>query len=96
MAEVFKNKQIDYNNLKLNFKFANYIRLQKYVKKRNLMRTLGINKKKCDLLLTEAKSQGFIKTIRCPHNLIWIIHISPRKKNLFPNYDQNIQKHEPA
>jgi len=80
MAEGFKNKQIDFNNLKLNFRFANYIRLQKYVKKRNLMRTLGINKEKCDLLLTEAESQGFIKTLRYPHNSIWIIHIKHRKR----------------
>jgi len=80
MAEVFKNKQIDFNNLKFNFKFASYIGSQKYVKKRNLMRTLGINKEKCDLLLTEAESQGFIKTLRYPHNSIWIIHIKHRKR----------------
>jgi len=82
IAEAFKNKHIDYKSLEINFKFAAYIRSQKYIKKRDLMRKLGINKEKCDLLLTEAESQDFIKTIRCPHNSIWIIHNNPRKKNL--------------
>lgn len=70
-------KKLSYymDDLKLNFKFADYIRSQKHVKKRNLMRTLGINKETCNLLLTEAEDQGFIKTQRCPHNSIWIIYI---------------------
>jgi hypothetical protein len=77
----FTIKQIDYNNLKLNFKFANYIRSQRHVKKRDLMRKLGINKRDCDLLLDEAVSQNFIKLKKFSHNSIWIIYINSRKGN---------------
>lgn len=78
MAEGSKDKHIDYKSLKLNFKFANYVRSQKHVKKRDLMRKLMINKKECDLLLTEAVNQNFIKLKEFSQNTVWITYTGPK------------------
>lgn len=79
MAEALKNKHIDWKSLKLNFKFANYISSQKYVKKRDLMRKLAINKKLCELLLTEAVNQNFIKLQEFSQKTVWITYAGPKR-----------------
>jgi len=62
---------------KLISKFIEFLKLQKYVSKRDLMRKLGINKKDCDSLLREAEKKGFVRIKQLPQNSIWIIYTGP-------------------
>jgi ribosomal protein S25 len=67
-------KKIDFKRWKLISKFIKFLKSQKYISKRDLMRKLGINKKDCDSLLREAESRGFIKVKKYSNNSVWIIY----------------------
>jgi len=78
----FAKKSFSKINLKqIRFleKFIHLIDEEKYIKKIDLMRKLGINKKTCELYLKEGERQGLLKVISSPGNPVWIIQNKPKE-----------------
>jgi len=54
---------------------------QRYYRKRDLMRKLGINKEHCDLILKWAKDRDLIKLNDYPQRSVWITWNEPSKRH---------------